>query len=908
MKKLTKLTLIVSVFFSLIILLSINAYASPYLNKSFYLKQPDNTKVEVKVSGDEYYQDVESVDGYTLCRDPKTGWICYAVLSNDGMEYISSGEIYKGSARINAKAASNSNSNSSPSKHMRIKPESINNKRDIAKKQLLKCKNNVENSLGAVSSPTGGKQFAAAQAAPLAGNVTGLTILVNFPNESSTISKANITDMINKAGYTGYYNNGSVRDYFYDISGGSMTYTNSVNGFYTAKHPKSYYNDTSVPYAQRAVELVTEALQWLDSTGFNYATLTTDSRKKILAVNILYAGDPDVGWGEGIWPHQGWVNFSADGVSTYMYEISNIGNDLSIGTFCHENGHMICDYPDLYDYTGSTNGCGMYSIMSYSENGKNPPPPDPFCRNIISGWNSTSVLNNVTEGATVTALANPKGAQNVYRWNGSYSDEYFLIENIRKAGRYSDFPDEGLLIWHVDEDGDNSDNTKPFMVVVEQSDGLNQLERRINYGADSDLFHAGYKTVFNDDTIPSAKWHNNTNSGIKISNIGAIGDAMTFVKGINTNQAPVVEAGNNQKITLPAATNLSGTVTDDGKPNNTITTTWTKDSGSGTVTFGNASAKATTVSFSEAGTYVLRLTASDGALSSYDIVTITVKPAGTPDYDVYYKFDETSGTTAADSSGNGKNATLRGTISWVAGKSGNAVSLDGSSGYASLPAGVVSSLDDFTITAWVKLNRISSWIRVFDFGTGTTTNMYLTASNGSVPWFAITTGGNGSEQRINGTSALITGTWTHVAVSLSGSTGILYVNGTEVARNTSMTLKPSSLGNTTQNYIGKSQYSDPYLNGEVDEFKIYRRALSVSEISTLAKGGPEIKKGDLNDDGYVDALDLALYKQCLLKIADEKTIADYQYVMDLNNDNYRDAIDFALLKQYLMKNITEFPS
>jgi len=48
-----------------------------------------------------------------------------------------------------------------------------------------------------------------------------------------------------------------------------------------------------------------------------------------------------------------------------------------------------------------------------------------------------------------------------------------------------------------------------------------------------------------------------------------------------------------------------------------------------------------------------------------------------------------------------------------------------------------------------------------------------------------------------------------------------------------MTLKPMSLGSTTQNYIGKSQYSDPYFNGLVDEFRIYSGALSASEVATF---------------------------------------------------------------------------
>lgn len=95
-----------------------------------------------------------------------------------------------------------------------------------------------------------------------------------------------------------------------------------------------------------------------------------------------------------------------------------------------------------------------------------------------------------------------------------------------------------------------------------------------------------------------------------------------------TNQAPSVSAGADQTVTLPASANLDGTVTDDGLPSgSTVTQTWTKVSGPGTVTFGNASAVDTTASFGAAGTYVLRLTATDGALSTSDDVQVTAGAA-----------------------------------------------------------------------------------------------------------------------------------------------------------------------------------------------------------------------------------------------------------------------------------------
>ena len=88
---------------------------------------------------------------------------------------------------------------------------------------------------------------------------------------------------------------------------------------------------------------------------------------------------------------------------------------------------------------------------------------------------------------------------------------------------------------------------------------------------------------------------------------------------------PVVSAGSNQTITLPASATLNGTASGSG----TITTTWSKSSGPGTVTFGNASALSTTASFSTSGSYVLSLTATNAFGTSTSNVTITVNPAPT---------------------------------------------------------------------------------------------------------------------------------------------------------------------------------------------------------------------------------------------------------------------------------------
>jgi hypothetical protein len=103
--------------------------------------------------------------------------------------------------------------------------------------------------------------------------------------------------------------------------------------------------------------------------------------------------------------------------------------------------------------------------------------------------------------------------------------------------------------------------------------------------------------------------------------------------------------------------------------------------------------------------------------------------------------------------------------------------------------------------------------------------------------FAVTVTGAGGEELITGTSALPTNQWVHVAVTVSGAVGTLYVNGVAVGTNTAMQFAPFRIGNTTQNWIGRSQYpTDPYFNGSVDEFRIYWGALAATEIAALAAG------------------------------------------------------------------------
>jgi hypothetical protein len=158
----------------------------------------------------------------------------------------------------------------------------------------------------------------------------------------------------------------------------------------------------------------------------------------------------------------------------------------------------------------------------------------------------------------------------------------------------------------------------------------------------------------------------------------------------------------------------------------------------------------------------------------------------------------------------------------------------GSSQYIELPPGVLGTAPEITISVWVRPSHESAWARVFDFGDDTNRYLYLAARNATgVPRFAITDGGAGREQAINGSAALPLNAWTHLAVTIAGTTGTLYVNGVEAGRNTAMTLNPAVLGTLRNHWLGRSLYPDPAFAGAFGETNLWSRALSADEIAGL---------------------------------------------------------------------------
>jgi hypothetical protein len=250
---------------------------------------------------------------------------------------------------------------------------------------------------------------------------------------------------------------------------------------------------------------------------------------------------------------------------------------------------------------------------------------------------------------------------------------------------------------------------------------------------------------------------------------------------------------------------------------------------------GSASNAFTDKSANQPRTYFYVVKAVDRSLNtSANSAEVSATPNCGPALVARYAFEG----NASDSSGNANHATLIGGPTFVAGEYGSALNLNGTSQYAMVPAGIMASVTNFTIAAWVNWNGGGAWQRIFDFGNDTTQYMFLTPSSGSGTLrFAISTNGNapGAEQILE-TAPLPVGQWRHVAVTRNGNTSRLYTNGVLAASGT-VTIAPANF-NPALNYLGDSQYPDPFFNGRLDEFFIYNYALSSTEITRLAANQP----------------------------------------------------------------------
>lgn len=513
--------------------------------------QPDGQVIVLRGRGDEFQAVFETLDGYTVVFDPRRNAYGYALLAADGTLVPSTqlvGQVDPLTLGL--------------TKGLRMGAEA--RKRQVVERwqrweDVMQIESAWAARKAALRQLEEGGQPGDPQLAPpsftTTGTKVGLTLLVDFSDSPATVPQAEVVAFCNGNNYTSFGNNGSVKQYFYDNSNGLLTYSNVVTIYVRAPRPKSYYNVTTNDAGVQANILIKDALDTLKAMP-NYATeilpafadLTVDSSSRVVAFNVFYAGDNGGVWSYGLWPHS-WALYNAgaqalgNGKSVYKYQLTNIGSSLSIGTFCHENGHMLCGYPDIYDYDyDSSGGAGGFCLMNSGGSGGNPTQICAYLKR-ASGWATTI---NLTTNSSVLGTLGTTGT-NINRFyrlaKPGVSTEYFLLENRQRTGRDANIPGSGILIWHVDELGNHNNQSTNYNtthanyeVALVQADNLYHLERNSNKGDANDPFYSGnpsaaYRNEFSDTTSPPARWWDGTFSGASFTSFSGANSTMTFRAG-----------------------------------------------------------------------------------------------------------------------------------------------------------------------------------------------------------------------------------------------------------------------------------------------------------------------------------------------------------------------------------------
>jgi len=534
------------------------AFAAPHNGDLFDLAQPGGSLVPVRVFGDEFYQVVESLDGFTLIRD-SDGWICYAKLGADGSEYVSTGVRYTGGG----------GAPSGLRKGLRIGGASVLRKHR-GNRDVLGYDELVAPRPAAQRSQSLSKTAAFRR-------VVGLTLLVEFPDQRSNIKQADMEDFCNReGGVNGKNPAGSVRDYYYSVSNGLLEYMNIVTPFIMLDSNLAYY-DRGESY-QYVPQFLTHALNKLKAGGFDISGITTETvgsggnrREVAVALNILYAGSPKQGWSNGLWPHSGTMSGASsavaiNGVRFSRYQLSNLGTGgvpPNIGTFVHENGHMVMGWPDLYSYESPahSNGVGGWCVMN-SNSAANPQQPNAYLR-ALAGWIEVTAITDASSGI----FEMPSNSYQAFKYARNAKESYYIEARRRTSvsvdSRNAAIPGSGLLIWHIHTDGKNTDPSKGFpLIALMQADGRNDLERKVNSGDAGDPFRARHNSAFNNATAPVAAYYDGTLSNINISEISDTGAVMTFKAGALPPATPTPAAAvPANQLSYDIKASPSGTVT-----------------------------------------------------------------------------------------------------------------------------------------------------------------------------------------------------------------------------------------------------------------------------------------------------------------------------------------------------------
>jgi len=391
---------------------------------------------------------------------------------------------------------------------------------------------------------------AALNRAPLIGTVRVIVVLVDFSDQQMVETKSHYEDLFFSLGVVG---TGSVREYYREVTHSIVDIQGEVVGPYRLPLTLAEYANgesgtgASTPNARTMAYDAAVAA----NPSVNFANYDNNSDGYVDAFIVIHAGTGAEVSGNvnDIWSHK-WVlpsEYTADG-TTKIYAYLTVPEDCLLGVCAHELGHLLFGFPDLYDTDNSSEGIGNWCLMasgSWNNGGLTPAHPCAWCK---ASQNWVTVQNQTTNQNGV-AIEDVKSGYKTHRlWkDGAMGNEYFLVENRQKTLFDSYLPNNGLLVWHIDDATSNNTNESHYKVALMQADGNRDLELNNNRGDDGDSFPGNATNrTFNNSSTPNSQSYAGSDTCVSVSNISdpaTLMQADLSVKCVTAKKIEIKESG-----------------------------------------------------------------------------------------------------------------------------------------------------------------------------------------------------------------------------------------------------------------------------------------------------------------------------------------------------------------------------